>query len=218
MNALVKGLILAGGTLGLGVLAAPSALLAAPLPKGTHPTVTVENTRAAPVEVYMERGDMDTRLGSVAADSKGVLPLPSYLTQDEALRIVVQPKEGLDLFSQDITAPRVGTVKVLVPRNDTGYVPTPEDMIPNPGAGTTTLTVENPRDHDVSVYVEHGVFDSRIGTVPANQLRTFNMPKSLTWQTEDVQIFIHPKDGLDLSSQFFALKPGAHIEVKVPLK
>jgi hypothetical protein len=214
MNAVMKGMILVGSASGLGLLAVPSSLHASIPPRGA--TVTVDNTRGVPVAVFAERGDLDVRLGTVGPVTEAVLALPGYLAEDDDVRLVVTPKVGFDLFSQDITVPRAGTVRVLVPDNNVGYVQPTPDAIPDPGTGTTTLTVRNPRDDDVSIYVEHGEFDTRLGTVRSGEIRTFDLPEALTREPNDVEIFVHPRQGLDLASAFFTLSRGNHLEVKVP--
>jgi len=216
MNTVLRGLVLAGGTLGFA-FAAPATALAAGPPVKAQPTVTVDNTRAVPVVVYLERGELDTRLGKVAPDTKAVLPIPRYVDPNEDFRVVVQPKNGIDLSSQEIDVPKVGTVRVFVPRDNDGYIPPPVETIPNPGVGTTTLTVVNPRAQQVTIYVQHGAFDTKLGTVPADGIRTLDVPDWLTRDAQDVEIFVHPKEGLDLAAQEVTLKRGAHIEVKVPI-
>ena len=209
-------LILAGATLALGALVTPGRVSALGPPVRRAPTVTVQNNRPVPVDVYVERGDFDTRIGTVAADQEGVLPLPPYLEIGEDVRIVVHPKQGTDLESPEVSIPMTGTLPVLVPLNDSGYRPERRDVIPSPGADATTLTVENSRDQAVDVYVERGDFDTRIGTVEPMNFRTFDLPQSLAREEADVRIFLQPKAGIELASQFFLLTPHAHLEVKVP--
>jgi hypothetical protein len=216
MNSVLKGLVLAGGTLGLA-FAAPATARADSPPAKASPTVTVDNTRSVPVVVYLERGDLDTRVGKVAPDTKAVLPIPRYLGSDEDVRVFVQPENGIDLSSQEITVPKVGTLDIYVPRDNDGYVAPPVETIPNPGVGTTTLTVLNSRASKVTVFVQYGDFDTKIGTVPADGIRTLDVPAWLVREPQDVTIFVHPKDGLDLATQDVTLKRGSHIEVKVPL-
>jgi hypothetical protein len=217
MNSVLKGLVLAGGTLGLACAAPATASAASPPPKASS-TVTVDNTRAVPVVVYLERGDLDTRIGKVAPDTKVVLPVPKYLGSDEDVRVFVQPENGFDLSSQEITVPKVGTVDIYVPRDNDGYIAPPVETIPNPGVGTTTLTVMNPRASKVSVFVQHGDFDTKIGTVPADGFRTLEVPAWLVREPQDVTIFVHPTNGFDMASQDVTLKRGSHIEVTVPLR
>ena len=130
----------------------------------------------------------------------------------------VHPEGGEDLASQDVTVTRGEDIKIFVPTNDVGYVPPPpREEIANPGKGTTTVTVQNPRAVPVTVFVERGDFDARIGTVPADHEVTLRIPEYLTLDKPSIQIFVHPERGFDLASQAFDLKPDAHLLVKVPL-
>ena len=217
MNSVLKGLVLAGGTLGLA-FAAPATARAASPPTKASPTVTVDNTRSVPVVVYLERGDLDTRVGKVAPDTKAILPVPKYLGSDQDVRVWVQPENGIDLSSQEVTVPKVGTVNVYVPRDNDGYIAPPVETIPNPGVGTTTLTVLNSRASEVTVSVEHGEFDTTLGTVPADDVRTLTVPAWLVREPQDVTIFVQPKNGFDLATQEVTLERGSHLEVKVPLR
>ena len=183
------------------------------------PTVTVDNTREVPVVVYLERGRFDTRLGMVDARTKATLQLPRYLEDGQAVTIFVHPEGGQDLSANDLTVKNGGNLDIYVPANDAGYVPPPApEVIANPGEGSTTITVQNERDRPVVVFLERGEFDTRIGTAPANEEVTLQVPRSLIEERPDVEIFVHPEGGEDLASQFFQLSPGAHLVVKVPAR
>lgn len=210
------GTLVAGATLVVGTMVTPGPVSAAGRPPQRKAlTVTVQNDRPVPVDVYLEQGALDLNLGSVQADREGVLALPTWLDRDEDVRILIHPTEGLDLESPDLEVPVSGTIPVLVPLNNTGWRPQPRDMIPNPGKATT-ITVDNQRDQAVDVYVERGEFDTDLGTVEPLHFRTFDLPKALAREEADVQVYIHPKAGFDMASQYFLLKPHDHLEVKVP--
>ena len=217
MKATLGSLVVAGATLAIGALLTPGPVSATQPPARRAATVTVQNDRTVPVDVFVEQGDFDIRLGTVAADRESVLAVPKYLDRDERVRIIVQPKQGLEMESPYTHLPVTGTLPVLVPMGESGWVPAPpRELIPNPGRNTTTLTVENQRNQSVKVSVEFGEFDKNLGTVEPQQVRTFDLPKWLARDEGDVQVFIHPQKGFDLSSQYFQLKPHAHLEVKVP--
>ena len=207
--------------LGFASLAAlvPPAHASAQMSKDQTATVTVDNTRKVPVVVYMDHGPFDTRLGTVAPHTKATLQLPPYLADGETVQVFVHPEGGEDLASQDVTVNKGQNIDILVPTNDEGYIPPPpREQIPNPGPGTTTVTVQNERNEMVTVFLEQGAFDSRIGTVAAHQEKTLMIPADLTRDAPDVEIFVHPEGGLDLASQTFDLKPDAHLLVKVPAR
>jgi hypothetical protein len=205
--------------LGLASMAAlvPSAHASAQMSKDMTATVTVDNTRPVPVVVYMDHGPFDTRLGTVAPHTRATLHLPSYLAEGETVQVFVHPEGEEDLASQDVTVNRGQNIDIYVPTNDAGYVPPPPpEEIPNPGPGTTTVTVDNERNQPVTVFLEQGAFDNRIGTVAANQQKTLVIPAFLTRDAPDIEIFVHPEGGLDLASQTFDLRADAHLLVKVP--
>ena len=218
MNTPLRGSILTGATLALAALCAPLAARAASPPTKAARTVIVTNTRSVPVDVYVESGGFDTRLGSVAAGARKELKVPKYLdSEHEDARIVVHPQIGEDLASPDLTLPAHGSVKILVAPNDVGYVPQPIAVIPGLDAQKTTITVDNKRDDAVEVELQEGDFDTTIGTVPAKRLQTFDIPAYLVSRDgSQAQIYLHPKRGFDLSSQFLTLLPKAHLEVVVP--
>lgn len=182
-------------------------------------TVTVENARAVPVVVYLERGPFDVRLGTVAAHATNVLGLPAEVRDQEHIVLMVHPEGGMDLQAEaPMPVRKAGTIHLYVPTNDVGYVPPPPpDMIPNPGPGTTTLTVQNSDDEPVVVFIEKGNFDTRIGTVPAHKEMTFYVPQAVIgMEGSSVDIFVHEEGGVDLASSTFELRPDAHLIVKVP--
>ncbi|MGD8321455.1 MAG: hypothetical protein PVJ02_13405 [Gemmatimonadota bacterium] len=215
----LKALMLTGGTLALAALTFPTTAFAASAPPAatSSRTLSVDNARPEPVDVYLDRGEFDVKLGTVGAHSVGVLTIPKYLDVNETAQIVVHPKYGFDLASQDIQVPVQGTLKVLVPDNDTGYLPQPRFTMPGLDPNVATLTVNNPRAQSVRVDIEYGEFNKHLGTVGADQTHTFNLPAWLTREPNDVQIYLTPKKGFDMSSRFFTLKPKAHLEVTVPL-
>ncbi len=180
-------------------------------------TVTVDNSRAVPVEVYFQGEFFDTRIGVVTAHSTAVLKLPPYLDDGQTIQLFVHPESGFDLASQDLVITPGKNFDVLVPSNDNGYVaPPPRPTIPDPGLGATTATVKNERDVPVEVFVEHGDFDLRIGTVPPNHESTLAIPKFIAEERQDIDIFVHPEGGFDLSSQTFSLASEPHILITVP--
>lgn len=218
MKTMGRALVTALGFASLAAMV-PPVHVSAQMSKDQTAAVTVDNTRSVPVVVYMDHGPFDTRLGTVAPHTKATLQLPSYLADGETVQVFVHPEGGEDLASQDVTVNKGQDIDVYVPTNDAGYVPPPPpEEIPNPGPETTTVTVQNARNQPVTVFLEQGAFDSRIGTVAANHEKTLVIPAFLTRDAPDVEIFVHPEGGLDLASQTFDLKPDAHLLVKVPAR
>lgn len=216
MKPIAKGLVMAGGVALMAFATFGSA--AAQQGNGKPPTLTVDNARNVPVVVYLERGSFDMRLGTVAAHDQQIVKLPPSLKNGEEVQVFVHPEGGVDLGTQDLTIRDGMNLTVIVPTNDVGYVSTlPKEVIENPGEGTTTVTVQNSRSVQVTLFLERGDFDIRLGVVPAHQDRTLAIPAWVMEQEDSVELFLHPEGGVDLGSQTFHLEPGAHLLVKVPV-
>lgn len=184
----------------------------------TLTTLTVDNTRDVPVVVYLERGDFDIRLGTVNAHTTRALDLPGTIEDGEEIQVFVHPEGGVDLATREMTVKRGGNLTVLVPANETGYVPPkPHELAVTPDMGKTTLTVENDRNVPVTVFIQEGDFDTRIGTVAAHQEQTLTVPERLTRENPEAEVFVHPEGQGDLASWFLELKSGSHLFVRVPV-
>jgi hypothetical protein len=217
VNTRTRAGLVVGGLATLVALA-PSHISAQTSEPGTS-TVTVTNTRSVPALVYLEGGLFDIRLGMVGAHSEEMLPLPVHLERGTVLKIFVHPEGSRDLATPDLTYAPGEDFRIYVPENDVGYVrPPPAEVIPNPGEGTTTITVKNSRSETVTLFVERGNFDVRLGTIPPNQEKTLIVPERLLEGHRSVELFVHPEHGLDLASEMFELEPGAHLLVKVPVE
>jgi hypothetical protein len=216
MSTTMKGFTLAGGAALMALASFGSA--AAQQMNHNAPTLTVDNARDVPVTVYLDRGIFDTRLGTVPAHEVEKLNLPGSLEDGEDIQVFVHPEGGLDLATQDLQVRMGQNLDIYVPNNDVGYVPPPPaPTIPNPGEGTTTVTVQNNRDVPVTVFIEHGEFDTRIGTVPADKEITLLIPEWIVQQQSTAEIFVHPEGEGDLGSWSLELSKGAHLLVKVPV-
>ena len=217
MNIVTKVLMMAGSPVLMAMTVFTSA--GAQQKPWSPPQISVANTRDVPVVVYLDRGEFEARLGTVPAHQKVQMDLPKYVEDGDEIQIIVHPEGGIDLSSGDRTVHFGKVMEVLVPENNTGYEPPPPPAtIPNPGPETTTLTVENPRPIPVTVFLEHGEFDTRIGTVPPNKELTLMIPEEVVDQQTEVEVFIHPEGHPDLASQSFELKRGSHLFVKVPVR
>ena len=180
-------------------------------------TVAVDNARAVPLVVYLERGAYDQRIGTVPAHTRRSLPLPIELLDGEKISITVHPEEGQDLTTPEpLTVHRGQALDVYVPTNDVGWVPAKEETIPNPGIEGPTLTVENPSSHAVVVFLDRGEFDTRLTTVGAHETKTIPVPRSVTGDSQQIAVFAHIEGGMDLGSTDFDLEPSAHLLLKIP--
>jgi hypothetical protein len=181
--------------------------------------VRVDNARGVPVTVYLEHGAYDTRIGTVPPRSRKDLALPIALRDGDRLYFTVHPEGGADLYTRDgIVVRRGERLALYVPTNDVGFVPPPpRETIANPGLPGATLTVENSSDGPVDAFIERGAFDTRVGTVPAGEERTFAIPEAIARERETIDIFLHVEGAAeDLESSRFNLSPDAHLLVKVP--
>lgn len=185
-------------------------------------TIQVQNDRKVPITVFIERGDFDVRLGKVAAMRTATLNLPDWVVTGNAkVEIFVHPDGETDLASQsfDVT-PGAKLGMIVQPGDMPAWSPSPDDsmsaVLDCGDLKATTVTVENPRKEDVTVYVEQGDFDIRLGSVHAGQTKTLRIPETIAEKQDDVELFVSPEHGLDLSSQAFQLTRGVHLGLKVP--
>ncbi len=215
MYKLAKGLMTTGAAALLAIASFGPA--SAQMGKATSPTLTVENNRPEPVTMYLEGGQYDTRLGVVPAHETETLGLPSSLEDGQEIQIFAHPEGGIDMASQDLIVDRKAEMMVLVPNNNVGYMgKTPEPEIPNPGKNTTTVTVENDRAVPVTIFVERGEFDTRIGTVAPNAETTLMVPDWIAKESDEAVLYAHPEGQDDLGTWRFEMSPGVHLFLKVP--
>jgi len=91
-----------------------------------------------------------------------------------------------------------------------------------PSADTTadtvnTVTVQNDRKVPVTVYMEYGEFDRRLGVVPGLQTKTLPLPATLVRGRESVRLFAHPDgDADDLATQEIQLRPPGRVAMLIP--
>jgi hypothetical protein len=79
------------------------------------------------------------------------------------------------------------------------------------------LTVQNDRNVPVTVYMDYGPFDRRLGTVPAFQTATVPLPAWAVEGRESIQLFVHPEgDVEDLATQELSLQPPGRLAMIVP--
>jgi hypothetical protein len=80
-----------------------------------------------------------------------------------------------------------------------------------------TLTVQNDRKVPVTVYMEYGPFDRRLGTVPARETATVALPAWAVKAHDRIQLFAHPEGDVDdLATQEFSLQSPARLSMIVP--
>jgi hypothetical protein len=80
-----------------------------------------------------------------------------------------------------------------------------------------TVTVENDRKVAVTIYMEYGDFDRRLGIVPAMQTATLPLPAWAVNGFDQIQLFAHPEgEAEDLATQYFTPKAPARIGMIIP--
>ena len=84
-------------------------------------------------------------------------------------------------------------------------------------ARDNSVTVQNDRPVPVTVYMEYGAFDRRLGIVPAQTTATLALPAWAVSERQSIQLFVHPDgEAEDLASQDFSLTPPARLGILVP--
>lgn len=186
-------------------------------------SVTVENHRKVSVTMYLEAGTFDRRLGVIPAMATSTVPLPSWAVRGNArVRLFARPtNEVADLVSEEFTLKPPGRIAMVIPTRAEMQTVAPTDtmsaVIPPEELANATLTVDNPRNVPVTVYAESGTFDVRLGQVAPRSRLTLRFPKSVISPFGTVEIFLHPQNGIDLSSDALKVRPGDHLGIRVPL-
>jgi hypothetical protein len=185
-------------------------------------TLTVQNDRKVPVDIDLDDGQFEQRLGVVPPLAVAALPLPKWLVQGrDSVRVVAYPEGQVDaLASDEIGLAPPARIALEVP--PWGYTPPPAPtdtmtaVLPPAEQKGATVTVDNPRAVPVKVLAEDGPFDTTLGEVPAHSRATLVVPSWLTAPDESVQLYFDPKNGTELASDPLELKPGEHVGVRVP--
>jgi hypothetical protein len=120
--------------------------------------------------------------------------------------------------SADTTADTVNTVTVQNDRKVPVTVYMEYAVIPPEELADATITVDNPRTVPVTVFAEQGLFDVRLGRVPAKGRVTVRFPKSVELGGESIQVFVHPEGSEDLASETLQIRKGEHLGLRVPAR
>jgi hypothetical protein len=185
----------------------------------TVASVHVQNNRTVPVTLFIDRGEFDVRLGTVAPLQTATLKLPKWIaTENSEVKIYLHPEGAADLETETFAVHPGIQLGLVVPLGDRTPPATQATELMTAAlsasdADATTITVENSRNVAVIVYLEHGDFDTRLGIVGAQSTATLKLPPT---GGQSIEIFVHPEGGLDLCSTPFDVKPGDHIGLKVP--
>lgn len=88
--------------------------------------------------------------------------------------------------------------------------------VPAAAQTETTVTVQNNLAVPVSVFVEYGALDRRLGIVEALTVDTLRLPEWMVEQHESIQLFAERPDGMAMASGWFECGPGQHWAMMVP--
>jgi len=89
----------------------------------------------------------------------------------------------------------------------------PSPRIDDDSSAMTLVVVENRRNVPVTIYVERGMEDIRLGVVDPLSDTTLRVPD---YVVGDVQFFVDPRSSAEESTEFVNLEAGEHIGVIVP--
>ena len=183
--------------------------------------VQVQNNREVPVTVFIDRGEFDVRVGTVQPQQTATLPLPKWITTENSdVRIYLHPEGAEDLETETFAVHPGVHLGLVVPVGDRMLMPSyaVEPMtttLTAADADATTITVENPRNVAVTIYIERGDFDTLVGKVAAGSTATLRLPPTAG---QSIEVFVHPEGGIDLSSTPFTVTRGTHLGLRVPLR
>jgi hypothetical protein len=203
----------------LGALVVAFTISAAPQPilgQQQQPlaTVEVQNNFETRVDVFVESGQFDRRIGSVDALSTAELPLPDWhVRRDEPVQLFVV-RGGEEFQSRPFEVrpgERVGTV--VPPREPISQPMTAR--LPREVLSETTLTVENGRNSEVVVYAEEGPFQVRLGKVEPNSTETLEFPESVVTPFNAITVLVAPQGAEELVSRPLELEPGKHLGLEL---
>ena len=185
--------------------------------QGSPAVVAVNNTGDVPVVVFMVREPLHLRLGTVAARARGTLALPGDVPRGEVVRIFAHPEGGGYLPSREFRVePGARLVLDVHPGAASSRTPPALQPLSVVGQGSTTVTLRNETDGTVTLYVEQGEFDVRIGSVPANQEQTLRLPVTLVRGQEFLVLFVHLEHGPDLPAREHEVRVGQNLFLRVP--
>lgn len=180
--------------------------------------VMVQNDRHEAIRFYVESGNLDQLVGSVAPNATAQLQLPAWAAdRKRSLRMFAVSEATAQLIARYEVSARTGEMIGLLvppaaglPRSDSLLITLPRGI-----GSAATVTIANERSQPVTVFAEQGLRYVRIGEVAANQQGTLPLPKSILSGKDGVRIFARPVGAPARSTQALTLKEGDHISVIV---
>jgi hypothetical protein len=216
MSTFLRSLAVASASVSFTTILPVALSAATPVPPPA--TLLVQNDRSTPVTVYVERGNFDQRLGTVAAYGIVKLPVPQVIAWDRSdVQILVHPKGGFDSATPDVTVRPGAEIGVLVPpAGELGPAPAePVMRDPDPASKATSVTVRNDGDGNVEVLAEQGLFDTRLGSVSPHATATLRIPSDLV-NRGGVVLVADRENGMDFRTVPMRIRKGHHLGMIVP--
>jgi hypothetical protein len=181
----------------------------------TGATVEVQNNFETSIDVFVESGRFDRRIGAVEPLSKAELPLPDwYVRRDVPVQLFVVGN-GEDLQSQSFEVRPGETIGMIVPSPPESRPEPMTAQLPRELLSETTLTVENQRDEAVVIYGEEDSFSVRLGKVAPNSRETLEFPESLVMPFNTITVLVDPRNGRDLETYPLEISPGEHLGLEL---
>jgi hypothetical protein len=196
----------------------PTRLPATRVVADTMNVVTVQNDRGVPVTIFLERGNVEGRLGVVPAGSVSTLPLPAWATGGRGTaRLLARPEgEGFSVATPRFEIAGAARIGLLVPPAvRTASIDSVPVLLTAEEKAGTTVTVENPRGRPMTVYAEQGMRLVKLGEVPGKTQATLRLPADLVGRGTDIRIFVRAAGGAEVATRPLTLKPGDHISLDV---
>lgn len=177
-------------------------------------TVELQNNFEDRVEVFVENGRFDRRLGEVAPLSTAEFSLPDWIVRrDESVELFVA-RDGTDLESQSFEVQPGDNFGMIVPPvepSTTKMVTLPEEKL-----SEATLTVENERAQELVIYAEENdIFQVRLGEVAPNSTETLEFPESVVTTNDMITVLVDPRGAWEMETHPLRLEQGRHIGLRV---
>ena len=218
MYTFLRSLAVASASVGFAAILPGSLRAAVPVPPA-EASLVVQNDRGTPVTVYVEQGNLDLRVGTVAAGAITTLRVPWAVAPDQRdVRIFAQPEHGFDVATRRLSLLPDDHIGVLVPPagEDITAPPAQAAMLdPDPASPATSVTVRNGRGERVEILAQFGQFDTRLGSVAPHATATLRIPgRFVNWR--GVVLVADFRDGLDLHTAPLRIAKHHHLGMILP--
>lgn len=178
-------------------------------------TLEVQNNFEERVEVFIEAGRFDRRIGDVEPLSTAEIPLPEWVVERHDSVELFVAREGIDLETQAFEVQPGERIGLVVPPPE----PRSRQMsvnLPPEQLSEATLTVENQRAEEMVIFAEEDeLFEVRLGTVAPNTTATFEFPASVVSTYNAITVLVEPPGGREMESYPLQLEEGEHLGLRL---